>query len=571
MKRVWFRTVAISCWFRSVQGQADSLTTLNSNVSFLESGLTTLAVLSAGITVLARADLAYESMLRDWQYTVIDTGTAQITGPDILLVSNLESIGLSLFTTRVFQGAGMGCAVVKWKLADPDNIHCGCILVTCPDSCVEPLQEEWEDQVVLCIENPSKAILLSSNCWIQDVHWNFAKPTRERYVFVLTKLHQSHDLGGCDPFLFVTVLTSKLRNLCSESLKLLFLYRISESEREARAQLIPQQVAMGVQSLLNILDNGSPDIGALLIPLYDQDELVKMIRDEFICRDEASRNRAPRVIGAMLDTRLERGGVTEESLWQTSRWRCFLLHLIEIAVMVSLTVVFTIDPFTSSLAARRVVSGFVASESGGAPYAGHFVDQLRFFKPLDPTSLKYTYVLRCPPIAGIGYLFVIALNLLFWILSVGFWFGRVGGGIPAVLYQSGLYQKKPGILFWALGGLIQALALTAETLTYSHALLGPRKFWRVVVYMFPRVEASTTLLVVAGNIFPPLLQARKEVQLLCSVSTLWLSAVITWVVSVYRSGRHFYNSLAPDTFETCYYAAAFFKLAVITAGSGTWH
>jgi hypothetical protein len=35
----------------------------------LESGLTTLAVLSAGITVLARADLAYESMLRDWQYS----------------------------------------------------------------------------------------------------------------------------------------------------------------------------------------------------------------------------------------------------------------------------------------------------------------------------------------------------------------------------------------------------------------------------------------------------------------------------------------------------------------------
>lgn len=181
MKRVWFRTVAISCWVRSVQGQADSLTTLNSNVSFLESGLTTLAVLSAGITVLARADLAYESMLRDWQYTVIDTGTTQISEPDILLVSNVESIGLSLFTTRVFQGAGMGCAVVKWKLAgpelDPDNIHCRCILVTCPDSCVEPLQEEWGDQVVLCIENPSKAILVSSNCWIQDVHWNFAKPT----------------------------------------------------------------------------------------------------------------------------------------------------------------------------------------------------------------------------------------------------------------------------------------------------------------------------------------------------------------------------------------------------------
>lgn len=445
-------------------------------------------------------------------------------------MSNLESIGLSLFTTRVFQGAGMGCAVVKWKLAgpelDPDNINCRCILVTCPDSCVEPLQEEWGDQVVLCIENPSKAILLSSNCWIQDVHWNFAKPTRER---------------------------------------------ISESERVARAQLIPQQVAMGVNSLLNILENGRPDIGALLIPLYGQDDLVKMIRDEFICRDEASRNRAPRVIGAMLDTRLERRGITEESLWQTSRWRCFLLHLIEIAVMVSLTVVFTIDPFTSSLAARRVVSGFVASESGGAPYAGHFVDQMRFFKPLDPTSLKYTYVLRCPPIAGIGYLFAIALNLLFWILLVGFWFGRVGGGIPAVLYQSGLYRKKPGILFWALGGLIQALALTAETLTYSHVLLVPRKFWRVVVKMFPRVEACTTLLVVAGNIFPPLLQARKEVQLLCSVSTLWLSAVITWVVSVYRSGRHLYNSLAPDTFQTCYYAAAFFKLAVITAGSGTWH
>jgi hypothetical protein len=371
--------------------------------------------------------------------------------------------------------------------------------------------------------------------------------------------------------LFVTVLTSKLRNLCSESLKLLFLYRISESERVARAQLIPQQVAMGVNSLLNILENGRPDIGALLIPLYGQDDLVKMTRDEFICRDEASRNRAPRVIGAMLDTRLDRMGVTEESLWQTSRWRCFLLHLIEIAVMVSLTVVFTIDPFTSSLAARRVVSGFVASESGGAPYAGHFVDQLRFFKPLDLTSLKYTYVLRCPPIAGIGYLFAIALNLLFWILLVGFWFGRVGGGIPAVLYQSGLYRKKPGILFWALGGLIQALALTAETLTYSHVLLVPRKFWRVVVKMFPRVEACTTLLVVAGNIFPPLLQARKEVQLLCSVSTLWLSAVITWVVSVYRSGRHLYNSLAPDTFQTCYYAAAFFKLAVITAGSGTWH
>jgi hypothetical protein len=199
MKRVWFRTVAISCWVRSVQGQADSLTTLNSNVSFLESGLTTLAVLSAGITVLARADLAYESMLRDWQYTVIDTGPGEITSPDILLVSNLESIGLSLLTTRIFQGAGMECAVVKWKLAgpevDPDNINCRCILVTCPDSCVELLQEEWGDQVVLCIENPSKAILLSSNCWIQDVHWNFAKPTRERYVFVLTKLHQSHDLG----------------------------------------------------------------------------------------------------------------------------------------------------------------------------------------------------------------------------------------------------------------------------------------------------------------------------------------------------------------------------------------
>lgn len=181
MKRVWFRTVAISCWVRSVQGQADSLTTLNSNVSFLESGLTTLAVLSAGITVLARADLAYESMLRDWQYTVIDTSPAEITTPDILLVSNLESIGLSLLTTRIFQGAGMECAVVKWKLAvpevDPDNINCRCILVTCPDSCVEPLQEEWGDQVVLCIENPSKAILVSSNCWIQDVHWNFAKPT----------------------------------------------------------------------------------------------------------------------------------------------------------------------------------------------------------------------------------------------------------------------------------------------------------------------------------------------------------------------------------------------------------
>jgi hypothetical protein len=187
MKKVWFRTVAISCWVRSVQCQADSLTTLNSNVSFLESGLTTLAVLSAGITVLARSDLAYESMLRDWQYTVIDTGTAQILGPDVLLVSNLESIGLSLFTTRVYQGAGMECAVVKWKLAgpevDPDNINCRCILVTCPDSCVELLQKEWGDQVVLCIENPSKAILLSSHCWIQDVHWNFAKPTRERYVF----------------------------------------------------------------------------------------------------------------------------------------------------------------------------------------------------------------------------------------------------------------------------------------------------------------------------------------------------------------------------------------------------
>ncbi|CAK9231734.1 unnamed protein product [Sphagnum troendelagicum] len=522
MKRVWFRTVAISCWVRSVQGQADSLTTLNSNVSFLESGLTTLAVLSAGITVLARADLAYESMLRDWQYTVIDTSPAEITTPDILLVSNLEFIGLSLLTTRIFQGAGMECAVVKWKLAvpevDPDNINCRCILVTCPDSCVEPLQEEWADQVVLCIENPSKAILLSPNCWIQDVHWNFAKPTRESYAFVLTKLHQLHDLGGCDPFLFVTVLTSKLRNLCSESLKLLFLYRISESEREARAQLTPPQVAMGVNSLLNILDNGMPDIGALLIPLYDQDELVKMIKDEFICRDEASRNRAPRVIGAMLDTRLERRGITEESLWQTSRWRCFLLHLIEIAVMVSLTVVFTIDPFTSSLAARRVVSGFVASESGGAPYAGHFVDQLMFFQPLDPTSLKYTYVLRCPPIAGIGYLFAIALNLFLWILLVGFWLGRVGGGIPAVLYQSGLYRKKPGVLFWALGGLIQALALTAETLTYSYALIPPRaKFWKLVVYMFPRVETCTTLLVLAGNVFPPVLQARKEVHC-CAVS-----------------------------------------------------
>ncbi|CAM6033330.1 unnamed protein product [Sphagnum compactum] len=425
----------------------------------------------------------------------------------------------------------MECAVVKWKLAgpevDPDNINCRCILVTCPDSCVELLQEEWGDQVILCIENPSKALLLSSNCWIQDVHWNFAKPTRER---------------------------------------------ISESERVARAQLMPPQVAMGVNSLLNILDDGRPDIGALLIPLYDQDELVKMIRDEFICRDEASRNRAPRVIGALLDTRLERRLNTEESLWQTSRWRCFLLHLIEIAVMVSLTVVFTIDPFTSSLAARRVVSGFVASESGGAPYAGHFVDQLRFFQPLDPTSLKYTYVLRCPPTTGIGYLFAIALNLLFWILLVGFWLGRVGGGIPAVLYQSGLYRKKPGILFWALGGLIQVLALIAETLTYSYALVAPRaKFWKLVVYMFPRVEACTTLLVVAGNIFPPVLQARKEVQLLCSVSTLWLGAVITWIVSVYRSGRHIHNSLPPNTFETCYYAAAFFKLAVITAGSGTWH
>lgn len=530
MKRVWFPVVwSFGSCVPKVQAQ-DSLTSLNSSVSFLESGLTTLGVLSAAITVLARADLAYESMLRDWQYTVIDTGIDPANpGTNALLVTNLEPKTLSFLQTRLYQGAGFRSSIVKWDRASSvlgsNSKNCSCVFADCPDLGHEQLDEEWGGsrggQVIHYGEDSSKFILYGANCWVEDAHWEYAKIPRDR---------------------------------------------VSEAERYARAQAQYAQVPQAVSTM--------EERDVLLIPLYShmQHALVKMIREEFTCRDEASRNKAPRLIGALQNTSGFLDERDEDSLWQTSRWRCLFLHVIEIVVMALVTVVFTIDPFTSSLAARRVVASFVASESGGAPYAGHFVDKLRLVKATD-NSLKHAYLLRVPPLAGISYLVVIAANLVIWILCVGFWLGRVGGGIPPILYDSGLFQSKPGLLLWNLGGLAQVFALIAEIAT-KFWLLDIHKFsladWKLVKGMFPRVEACTTLVTLVGSIVPTVWGAGKKIELLCCVATLWMSAVVTWIVSVSRSQRHIYNSLPPTTAETCYYAVAFFKLAAITAGSGKW-
>lgn len=180
--------------------------------------------------------------------------------------------------------------------------------------------------------------------------------------------------------------------------------RIPEADLRAREQVRFPPLALGVQYLRNIMDiNNGPDIGALLICLDDGHALARMMREEFTCRNEASRNKQPLVIEGLLDrSDLEREP-DEDRQWNTSRWRCLFLHIIEIIVMVALTLIFTIDPLTSSLAARRVVVSFAASESGSAPYAGHFVDRLTVLRAWDG-SLKHTYVLRVPLVAGISYL-----------------------------------------------------------------------------------------------------------------------------------------------------------------------
>jgi len=171
------------------------------------------------------------------------------------------------------------------------------------------------------------------------------------------------------------------------------------------------------------------------VPLFNhQHTLVKIIRDGFTCRDEFTCRNCGRA-------------------------------------MVLLTVIFTIDPFTSRFAARRVVASFVAFASGSVPCAEHRVDKLRLVRAPDD-NLKHEQCMCSEflQFQALAYC-LLSTSLVICILYVGFWLGRVSGGLLR-LFMTLDYFREP----W--NASCSGLCGASRTCLHLQLRLFATKFWR---------------------------------------------------------------------------------------------